>query len=371
MGALLIAYAFIVVLMTASLQNQVAESLADLNPPLDYSTAYTMTRESRKLDARIADLAKRSRDLGAARTDLSDKADDAFSDLLVRAAPFNALVPQLEAQGCAIALAPTNPDAAMRAADPDMIARALIQIRNCKLNGTLPAGLVDETDAVLAGSDGLIDGTRAWWKLGREADRTEARIAGVNRQVDLARAERATFADARRAFDTMSSLDQGIMLGGGALTELPPAIIHIVLAFVAGTFGALLLTLVFVVYPGNGLTVTTSQGGYGARILLGGLVSVCVFVVIGGGTAVLGASSALAEGESNFLAFCAIGILAGMFSDRVTVWLSDRANTFFASQAGQGADGPGEEPADEGEAEQTPEAADEAPADDPAAAPRG
>lgn len=368
-GALLIAYAFIVVLMTASLQNQVADSLGDLDPPLDYSTAYTMTRESRRLDTAIAQFAKRSRDLGATRAELSDKADDAFGDLLVRAAPFNALLPQLEAQGCPIAFRADNPDAGMRAADPDAIARALIQIRDCKMQGDLPAVLVDQADLVLADADKLVEGARAWWKLGREAARTEARIADANRQVDLARAEREGLSAARRAFDTMSALDRGFLLGGGMLTELPPAIIHIVLAFVAGTFGALLLTLVFVVYPGNGLNVTTSQGGYGARILLGGLVSVCVFVVIGGGTAVLGASSALAEGESNFLAFCAIGILAGMFSDRVTVWLSDRANTFFASQGAAADDAADPPPADD--AGQAPEAADGAPGDEPAAASRG
>jgi hypothetical protein len=159
-------------------------------------------------------------------------------------------------------------------------------------------------------------------------------IATVNHQIDLARAELPGLDAARHAFDAMAPLDNGVLFAGGALTGLPPSIIHIVLAFVSGMFGALLLTLVFVVYPGNGLQITTSEGGYGPRILLGGLISVCVFVVIGGGTAVLGTTSALAEGDSNFLAFCAIGILAGMFSDRVTVWLSERANTFFTSQEG-------------------------------------
>ena len=53
-------------------------------------------------------------------------------------------------------------------------------------------------------------------------------------------------------------------------------------------------------------------------------------VVLGGGTAVLGTSGGFGDGEANFLAFCAIGILAGMFSDRVAQWLSGRADAFFS-----------------------------------------
>jgi hypothetical protein len=108
--------------------------------------------------------------------------------------------------------------------------------------------------------------------------------------------------------------------------------VQLLLAFASGLFGALLITLVLVVYPKNDLTLSSGEGGYGARILLGGLISICVFVVLGGGTAVLGTSGAFAEGEANFLAFCAIGILAGMFSDRVANWLSARAETFFTAE---------------------------------------
>ena len=374
LGALLIAYLFIVVLMTASLQNQVAKTLGDLDPPLDYSTAYTMMRASRDLDRQIVQLAGRSRELGEARTAARNASDDAFDDFLVRAAPFNALVPRLEANGCTIGLAPTDPDAVMRAADPDKIARALIQIRDCTTDRQLPEPLARDAARVLATSSELIDGARAWWKPARAVDRNEALIAGVNHEVDLARTERAGLDQARHAFDAMTALDRGVLFGGGALAELPPSIIHIVLAFVSGMFGALLLTLVFVVYPGNGLQLTTSQGGYGPRILLGGLISVCVFVVIGGGTAVLGATSALAEGDSNFLAFCAIGILAGMFSDRVTVWLSERANTFFTSQeggaGGEPQGGPGVPPdVAEGAGERSPEVEPEEPAEEPGAPP--
>jgi hypothetical protein len=131
------------------------------------------------------------------------------------------------------------------------------------------------------------------------------------------------------------------------LTALPPSVTQILLAFVSGMFGALLVTLILIVYPN--FQLTRVQESYGPRILLGGLIALCVFVVLGGGTAVLGTASAFANGEANFLAFCAICILSGMFSDRAAAWLSERAATFFnvnnggngGGNAGAGANNPG------------------------------
>jgi hypothetical protein len=42
------------------------------------------------------------------------------------------------------------------------------------------------------------------------------------------------------------------------------------------------------------------------------------------------------QGTANSMAFCAIAILAGMFSDRVAAWLSARADSFFSAGAGSG-----------------------------------
>src|SRR4051812_9585079 len=44
-GALILAYMFVVALMTASAQNGAATRLAKLQPPFDYSTAYALWQE--------------------------------------------------------------------------------------------------------------------------------------------------------------------------------------------------------------------------------------------------------------------------------------------------------------------------------------
>jgi hypothetical protein len=114
------------------------------------------------------------------------------------------------------------------------------------------------------------------------------------------------------------------------LVDLTPNVLSITLSFVSGLFGALLLTLILAVYPQNSFNFVTSNS-YFDRIFLGGLISITVYVVIGGGMGVLGASAVVRDGTNNFLTFCAIGILAGMFSDRVAGWLSEQAKVFKAS----------------------------------------
>lgn len=122
------------------------------------------------------------------------------------------------------------------------------------------------------------------------------------------------------------------VVGKSGLIETPPALLHIILAFVSGLFGAMLLSLVLAVYPHNEFRFAKSHG-YFRRLFLGGLVSICVFVVVGGGVAVLETGGGVFDGSGNFMSFAAIGVLAGMFSDRVALWLSRRANSFFTSDA--------------------------------------
>jgi len=135
---------------------------------------------------------------------------------------------------------------------------------------------------------------------------------------------------AQSAVDAMEDirvLESSWILSRLFLTAIPPSLMQIFLSFTSGLFGSLLLTLILAVYPNNDLRFAAGKG-YWNRILLGGLISVSVFVVVGGGVAVLGSRDTMSTGSSNYLAFCAIGILAGMFSDRVAKWLSDRAQLF-------------------------------------------
>ncbi len=134
-------------------------------------------------------------------------------------------------------------------------------------------------------------------------------------------------------------LDQSV-LGVLRLTWIPPATMQIVLTFISGLFGSLLVTLVLAVYPNNDLHFTGSSS-YWNRILLGGVIALGVYIVLGGGLAVLSAGRADPDGATNFLSFCAIGMMAGMFSDKFAGWLSDNAEKLTArSNAGKEANAP-------------------------------
>lgn len=126
----------------------------------------------------------------------------------------------------------------------------------------------------------------------------------------------------------MAVLRSTDILGGRFLVAFPPPILQIILAFISGLFGALLVTLVLIVYPKANLGMTSTQETW-SRIVLGGLIAVCVYVVLLGGSAVLGSTPGMTAAGTNYMAFCAIGILAGMFSDRVAFWLSEKADAFF------------------------------------------
>jgi hypothetical protein len=365
LGALLVAYLFLVVLMTASLQSNVAAGLERLQPtPLEYSTAYGQWQESKRIDAVISALVKRRAKLVAERDAASVAVENATDDAFVLDAPVFALSERLNTYyDCKIDTGGTRAD-------------MIEHLRQCAAEVPPADSIHGEMTRILTNAKELLEVNRKLQHSERTRVRQAAKVATATRAIALQRAEQAELEQARDQFDTMASLEHHWLPGGDMLIELPPPIINIVLAFVSGMFGGLLLTMVFVVYPETSLSLTTRAAAYGPRILLGGLISLCVFVVVGGGTAVLGSNDTLAGGDANFLAFCAIGILAGMFSDRVATWLSERANDFFkATQQGAdsqrrdgAADGPGEQPAAEGgEAELTPEVKPDQPADEPGA----
>lgn len=130
--------------------------------------------------------------------------------------------------------------------------------------------------------------------------------------------------------------------------NLPPFIVHVLLSFFAGTFGALLITMVFVVYPSK-LRERVSARIYQKRVFLGGLVALTVFIVLTGGASIVGTDEASDTG-TNVMSFTAIGLLAGMFSDTVADWLSARAKKMFSSDDDDDPkDGQGDQAKDRGD----------------------
>jgi hypothetical protein len=139
-------------------------------------------------------------------------------------------------------------------------------------------------------------------------------------------AELAANRPIRAAFEELNVIREGWMLAGRYLIDIPPALLQLPLAFASGCFGALLVSLILIVYPNARIGEAKDRHAI-RRTVLGGLIAICVYIVLLSGTAVLGTSRGL--GDGNHMTFSAIGILAGMFSDRVAAWLSDRANGFF------------------------------------------
>ncbi len=127
---------------------------------------------------------------------------------------------------------------------------------------------------------------------------------------------------------SFSAMDTMVGFGLADLVYLSPPLLQLLLTFVSGLFGGLLVTLVLIVYPSNQI-LSVADARPVTRTFLGGLIALCVYIVLLGGTAVLGSSSTEHAAGTNYMAFAGIGILAGMYSDRVAGWLSKRADEFF------------------------------------------
>jgi hypothetical protein len=315
-AALLISYAFVLTLMTASSQAGVAGRLAKLNPPVEYSAGYAAWQESERGTGRLQASRNEALRLTYMIEDATENERRARDAYMGSVTPILALASRFEANpACRINVEATA---------PEEVAATVARLRLCLPDLSLSPAARQAIANLLAG-DPLPGGSR-WAREKRRKELFERRLAAVQADVERQASQARELSE---RFSELSALRHVWLPGGSILMELPPSMIQILLAFVAGMFGALLITLVLIVYPRHLLTPVSQAKGHAARILLGGLISLCVFVVVGGGTAVLGASTAFAGGQANFLAFCSIGILAGMFSDRVAAWLSERADTFF------------------------------------------
>lgn len=109
------------------------------------------------------------------------------------------------------------------------------------------------------------------------------------------------------------------------LFSIPPSILPILLSFTSGLFGALLITLILIVYPNNNYSVSR-HGDFFQHVFLGGIIAMAIFVVLGAGSSVLGFNNSGLGSPENFLSYAAIGIFSGMFSNRAADWLSNRAD---------------------------------------------
>lgn len=325
LGALAIVYFFLALLMTQMAQYTVVAQIGRIDARLGFSGAYAAVIEDAHVPERIAAL-NRSISLGerealTAQSTLSE-AQAALTSTTNRFLPIASSLQTL----CGLTIDPQ---------ERRSIEAAWFAVNRCVRDGQSITPAVQTEMELL---HGLPEGNIATQqdrveRLERNRDRVERSLASF-------RAERAQMQSRfdrnrplREAFDEMHALAERWPLGIGLLVNFPPTLLELPLAFTSGAFGALLIALVITVYPHSGIAAAAA-GGVWRRTLLGGLIALCVYIVLLGGTAVLRTPDVMQSGVGNYMTFSAIGILAGMFSDRVAAWLSTRASLFFGDPRG-------------------------------------
>ena len=318
-GAVLVAYLFIITLLVATAQQKVVEALAEDNVGYSYSVAvrYYFGRDS--LTAVKAANSRALREATTRQRTANDRLADADRNMLAIEADLRDDLIVLGERGC-----PSRPFEEGVIPEPAALLSAAHATRHCVAESA-------DTNALLRQSAAEVDeGAQA---LHKSLDD----VAAINREIadskDLIKAledERASLASeigsAAKASGIIAILrvfEDSPWPLAKQLVYVPPALMAIILAFASGLFGALLITLVIFVYPENKFNFTRSES-YGGRILLGGLIALGVFVLLYSGVAVLGG---VETGNSqNLMAYSAIGILAGMFSDQAAGWLSEKSS---------------------------------------------
>lgn len=334
-GSAFVVIAFVIIVLTAVAQQEVLGVLGKAEPDVGYSSAYAAFDT---IDGRTAEVGslryQEAQDLSQVRRAeahvLAAKTlfEDDWNDFLPVAA-------EIQQSGKCNLRFDTTATVGGRMTEWQ-------DAQRCSATGLLPSPVNQKFTAFANGSENLDRATaglsRALSNYQDLSNDLNSVRASIKAATTLSPDEQKTM----QIFSETNVLRKNQLLGGSMLLQFPPPMLQILLAFASGSFGALLITLILVVYPNNQFTFSGSAS-VGPRIMLGGMIAMCVYIVLLGGTAVLGASSGITAAGTNYMAFCAIAILAGMFSDRVAFWLSDRANAFFKGGAagGGGAGGGG------------------------------
>lgn len=314
----LVIYLFIVVLMTASAQQRVGALLEGREGAarIDYSSAWAMVQDAERQQRELAELTTRRRALDreeqAARSSLRD-AEAAANEAWNRFSPVATRVMALE--DCA------------QSREPDR-ASVWSWVIQCQQTASLPPRVTAQLTAAISADPNFEQADRDLAAARRKVETLGVSVTSLASEIEKAEKASADAQSLRAAFNEMNVLRGSWLLGAGIMVPFPPTLMQFILAFSAGMFGALLITLVLSVYPKHEFSFAASEG-FKNRILLGGMISLCVYIVLGGGSAILGTADPFSGGQANVMTFSAVGVLAGMFSDKVAVWLAARADVLF------------------------------------------
>jgi hypothetical protein len=329
--SLAITFIFISALMTATAQQRVTGALDKRPDKLSYSSAFNKVKAAERVKQerdRLRDASTRLSETSLQQRDRMAEADGDLEEAWSEIEPLIARIARTP--DCGLAGLPTD--------TPPHRLTVWQRAADCARNGAVPDNLQAQVTA--AGQtpssnypkhyQDAIAAHRHVDALQSEFERTQTELAQKDKDVADADSLSAVFDETTVIRDAWYAL-------GSLFVGFPPALLLILLAFISGMFGALLITLVLIVYPKSEFAGAAGQE-YSSRLLLGGVISVGVYVLLGGGSAVLGNTDPFGQSQANFMTFSAVGVLAGMFSDRVAAWLSERANAFFSTRrTGQGA----------------------------------
>lgn len=321
--ALVVAYLFIVTLLVATAQQKVVEALAAENVGYDYNVAIKYFFEpealSRERDKNLAQLRAASKKLGELE---HEHARQERMTTLSFGSLLRGLRNIADSGVCQLDLPQSVADSAGR----DAALAASLDVFDCMQRppGAGNEQLQGDGGSVL-GLAGEADGAENLLQMNAlaVADQRETTAALEEARAALA-AQAETAAKSKSIMPVLDIFKNSRWPLVGPMVFVPPSLMAIFLAFTSGLFGALLVTLVLFVYPDDKRFVFAKSESYGARIMLGGLIALGVFVLLFSGVAVLGDSGA-GDSSQNMMAYAAVGILSGMFADQAASWLSAKS----------------------------------------------
>jgi hypothetical protein len=316
--AILVTYAFVVVLLVATAQQKVDDALTKEGVGYDYSVAvrYYFGKESlRNVVAENSEAIKQST---ARLRAANDRVQSVARQLTAQAADLGEDLGRLTLAGCPAPPAPDTPPT------PAELVSMAVATQHCAAErgpatpaiGPIAAEVLEGQRSVQKSLDDVAGLKRDSDDIQDRLDLLQATRSGIDKQLEAAARSGDIIAVLKVFEDSEWPLAR-------QLVYVPPALTGIILASVSGLFGALLITLILFVYPDNRYKFTRTKSYFG-RILLGGLIALGVFVLMFSGVAVLAGPNASGSAQ-NLIAYGGIGILAGMFSDQAAGWLSDRS----------------------------------------------
>lgn len=327
--SLLVVAIFLYFLILAMAQDQVLEKLSRTSDFANYSASLLDARKAKAGAEEIERLARDRQDRRKAVAKVENAAAAAELEYQREAVRLDSVFEKIDGKGdCRIIRKPVLAVPGLTRQELDRHAKriALASAQQCfDVDPALGGEGRKIYRDILARAQSLTDlAVKADIERKAEAQQSRDLQNEINRQVN----DMKKLDPARVHFTVLESLETPDWFPTN-FVNYPPFIVHVLLTFFSGMFGALLITMVFVVYPSK-LRERVSAKLYYKRVFLGGLVAVTVFIVLTGGASILGGSE-VSTNDPNVMSFTAIGLLAGMFSDTVADWLSARAKTMFSS----------------------------------------